>query len=232
MNGQELTFGVSGKLIMNALVMYDHQTDSLWSQFLGEAVDGPLEGEKLDFLSVQLTTWASWRDQHPDTMVLTRGSDTPFESYDPYSPYYSSNSAGIIGETNPDDRLLTKEFVVGLVSETAQRAYPFRYLSATAVLNDSFAGAPIVVTFDTEGGTTLVFDRSVGGRVLSFELIEERGDGQILMRDLETGSIWGSAAGEALSGPLAGERLRQIQSFVSFWFAWSDFHPDTELYVP
>jgi hypothetical protein len=27
--GQVLTFGVSGKLIMNAVVMYDHQTDSL-----------------------------------------------------------------------------------------------------------------------------------------------------------------------------------------------------------
>ena len=33
--GRELTFGVSGKLIMNALVLYDRQTDSLWSQFLG-----------------------------------------------------------------------------------------------------------------------------------------------------------------------------------------------------
>ena len=36
--GQELNFGVSGKLIMNALVMFDRQTETLWSQFLGEAV--------------------------------------------------------------------------------------------------------------------------------------------------------------------------------------------------
>ena len=43
-NCKEHTFGVSGKLIMNALVMYDHQTDSLWSQFLGEAVQGASGG--------------------------------------------------------------------------------------------------------------------------------------------------------------------------------------------
>ena len=36
---------MSGKLIMNALVMYDHQTDTLWSQFLGEGVKGPLIGK-------------------------------------------------------------------------------------------------------------------------------------------------------------------------------------------
>ena len=217
---------------MNALVMYDHQTDSLWSQFLSEAVDGPLKGEELEILPVQLTTWAAWSAQHPDTIVLDRGADTPFESFDPYSPYYASDSAGILGESNPDDRLLTKEFVVGLTSDTAQRAYPFRYLNDVPVLNDSFAGTPLVVTFDTEGGTTAVFDRSLGERVLVFELLEERGAGQLLMRDTETGSTWAGATGEALDGPLAGETLRHVESFVSFWFAWSDFHPDTELYVP
>ena len=39
---KELTFGVSGKLIRNVLVMYDRETESYWSQLLGEAVDGEL----------------------------------------------------------------------------------------------------------------------------------------------------------------------------------------------
>ena len=36
-----LTFGVDGSLIYNSLVMYDRETNSRWSQFLGRAVDGP-----------------------------------------------------------------------------------------------------------------------------------------------------------------------------------------------
>ena len=44
---QLLNFGVSGKLIMNAMVMYDRETDSLWSQFLGKAVDGSMKGRTL-----------------------------------------------------------------------------------------------------------------------------------------------------------------------------------------
>jgi len=65
--GQVLTFGVFGKLIMNAVVMYDHQTDTLWSQFLATAVDGPFAGTKMEHLSSQLTTWGAWLEQHPNT---------------------------------------------------------------------------------------------------------------------------------------------------------------------
>ena len=39
-NGQLLTFGVSGKLIMNGLVMFDRETGSLWAHINGQAVDG------------------------------------------------------------------------------------------------------------------------------------------------------------------------------------------------
>jgi hypothetical protein len=42
-----LTFGVWGKLLYNTLVMFDRQTDSLWSQLYGSAVDGPLTDQSL-----------------------------------------------------------------------------------------------------------------------------------------------------------------------------------------
>ena len=74
-NGQEHTFGVSGKLIMNALVMYDHQTRTLWSQFLGKGVRGELVGTPIDFLPVTQTTWPAWLDTYPDTLVLDKNGN-------------------------------------------------------------------------------------------------------------------------------------------------------------
>jgi hypothetical protein len=71
-NGEEHTFGVSGKLIMNALVMYDHQSNTLWSQFLRKGVRGELAGTELEVIPVTQTTWESWRDLHPDTLVLDK----------------------------------------------------------------------------------------------------------------------------------------------------------------
>lgn len=42
---------------MNALVMFDYQSVTLWSQFQGEAVKGDLKGTKLDFIPVTHTQW-------------------------------------------------------------------------------------------------------------------------------------------------------------------------------
>ena len=41
--GRPLTFGVSGKLWRDALVMFDRQTGSLWSQISGDAIRAELE---------------------------------------------------------------------------------------------------------------------------------------------------------------------------------------------
>ena len=65
-DGQEVSFGVSGKLIMNVLVMYDRETDSLWSQLLGQAVAGPMKGTKLEFIEALQTTWAAFTGEGLD----------------------------------------------------------------------------------------------------------------------------------------------------------------------
>ena len=224
--GQELTFGVSGKLIMNAVVLYDHQTDTLWSQFLTEAVEGPLDGTRLELLPAQLTTWERWSMEHPDTLLLDRSlSGGP--RVDPYYDYYLGSAAGIQGETNPDGRLPPKELVVGLDWGERARAYDFSSLLAASVVNDTYNDEAIVVVFDPDSALSAVYSRTpADGRVLTFE------PDQQAMRDVETGSTWSLLSGSARAGPLMGERLRQLRSFVSFWFAWSDFYPDTELYAP
>ena len=50
------------------------------------------------------------------------------------------------------------------------------------------------------------------------------------MEDRETGTTWDLLTGRATVGPLAGAGLERLPSHYSFWFAWSDFHPGTELY--
>ena len=225
-DGRELTFGVSGKLLMNSLVMYDRETGSLWSQFAGEAVYGPLDGTRIEIVASQLTPWSDWRRQYPDTLVLDK-QDFPLTE-DVYFGYYLSTSPGEIGQINRDDRLRTKEFVLGITGERSQRAYPIRVLRKVWIVNDTFEDDDIVVLISNGGATTAVYSRSAGGRALTFE----RADSQFEMVDRETGSVWNMATGVAVSGDLEGETLRRLPSFVAFWFAWTDYHPETELYEP
>src|SRR5262249_16913321 len=70
---QPFTFGSSGLLYRSNKLMYDRQTRSLWSQFSGRPVVGPLTGSgvELHLLPVMLTSWAQWRLLHPETRVLS-----------------------------------------------------------------------------------------------------------------------------------------------------------------
>ena len=221
-NDQVLEFGVSGKLIMNVLVMYDRQTDSLWSQLLGEAVQGEFKGQKLEFLPSWQTTWEDWKARHPDTLALVKGYRG---DRDPYDDYYDSYAAGVIGETFEDDRLGTKDFVVGVSLGDKAAAYPFRTLSEEPVVNDILDGVPILVIFDPQNASGVVFEREVAGRTLTF-----RPNGELQLRDEETGTSWDALTGEALAGELQGTSLERVKSTGSFWFGWKDFYPETEVY--
>jgi hypothetical protein len=223
-DGQELSFGVSGKLVRNVLVMYDRQTDSLWSQLLGEAIRGDLQGTKLEYLPSWHMTWGKWKELHPDTLALEKGFRG---SRDPYDSYYSSPSAGVIGETIRDDRLQTKEFVLGVELDEETKAYPFSSLSGMSLINDFVADRALLVLFDNETGSGQVFDRLVGDEILTFSRSEQ--DPAVLL-DAETGSSWDAFSGTALDGPLAGNNLEPIKSTSVFWFGWKDFHPDTLVY--
>ena len=220
----ELTFGVSGKLIMNALVMYDRQTETLWSQFLGQAVEGELAGETLGIVASQLVLWSVWKDEHPETLVL----DTKGGVFDQYANYYSAPNSGVMGSSNFDERLIGKQLVVGLVGEEGARAYAHADLADVGVLNDTFEGLDIVVAQDRFKGTTAVFDRTVDDRLLTFSEGPETRE----MTDEETGTVWSKLSGIAIAGELEGRRLKPVLYFNSFWFAWSDFYPNTEVFEP
>jgi hypothetical protein len=48
--GHRYTFGVSGLLYRQNLLLFDQETESLWSQLRGQAVAGPLAGTSLRLL--------------------------------------------------------------------------------------------------------------------------------------------------------------------------------------
>jgi hypothetical protein len=221
-DGEVLEFGVSGKLVMNVLVMYDRQTDSLWSQLLGTAIDGPLTGQDLTYLPAWQTTWGEWKTRHPETLALIKGYSGNF---DPYGSYYASGSAGVIGEAHRDDRLRTKQFVIGVETGGAAMAFPFGALSTNPVVNAEVGSLPVLVVFDPENASGIAFSRSVGGQTLTFEA-----DGSDRLVDLETQSSWERFSGTALEGALAGQQLERVKSTTSFWFGWKDFHPNTQVY--
>ncbi len=230
--GKELTFGVSGKLHFNSLIMYDHQTDSLWSHLVGSAVTGSLKVEKLKPIESMFTRWETWKRLYPGSKVLTTGRTSFFGSLrDPYESYYRSSDTGIIPTRLSDNRIYPKEFVLGLVIHDKAKAYPFSVLSRRPVVNDIFERVPLLVVFDKESTTGVTFRRKVKGQTLSFKKAEETGQEGFFVVDDATGSIWNGLTGQAIRGRLQGEKLKALPLTRSFWFGWVDHYPKTKIFL-
>lgn len=149
-DGRDLTFGVSGLLYNSDLLMYDRQTESLWSQIEGRAVSGPLKGTELELMPSQLTSWKAWLKKHPETRVLSR--DTGHRrNYDstPYGNYEESKTV-FFPVTERDDRYHPKAWVIGMTSGGQARAWPFKELEATGKekIRETFDGRSLVIHYD------------------------------------------------------------------------------------
>lgn len=225
--GRELTFGVSGYLLHNNLVMYDHQTDTLWSQLLGQGVRGAYSKRRLELLPAVLTTWEAWRTEHRDTRVISaeRLGQNSEQIVDPYAGYYASGVAGLTGETERDDRLPGKALVVGVVAGERARAYPLELVQTAGIINDELGPLSLLLVYDDTLQTVLLYQRRVGEQTLTFTRSPERD----ILRDRETGSLWNVRSGRAVTGPLAGAHLSRLTSPLVFWFAWSAIHPETDI---
>jgi len=156
-NNVELTFGVSGLLYKSNVLMYDRQTESLWSQVLSQAVTGRMSGSQLKVLPSSLTTWEQWSRQHPGTVVLSMetGYNRDY-SKDPYADYYQSRS-GLFGVFRG---LFAghegKEQVVGIILNGKPKAYSLESVRQQGETSDQHAGERIILRYDKITGTLTV----------------------------------------------------------------------------
>ncbi len=225
---QELTFGVSGYLYYNNLVMYDHRSNTLWSQVAGEGLRGAYRGKRLEVRPSQMTSWGEWKAAFPDTKILSAEQlgNRIEDVVDPYAGYYTSGSAGVTGWVNPNDLLSVKELVVGLVIGSEARAYPLTLIREVGLIQDELGGFPVVLVYDSGLGSAVVYRRDTAEGVLNF--VPGTTAGQI--QDEETGTVWGVRDGRAIKGEMAGSELIRLSAPLVYWFAWSDIHISSDVY--
>ena len=208
--------------------MWDEATGSAWSHLDGVALAGPLEGEQLRVLPLQTTTWEAWVAEHPGTTVPSIDTGRSYRRV-------SLGRAGISGTFRDtldgiDPRLPENELVIGVLAGDGAAAFPIE-AAAGAPMQGAVGGVPIVVLEDAGGIPSLAYHRALSdGRVLDFEHGPGAGSGEGIV-DVQTGSRW-SSAGLALEGELAGVQLTFVTSFLTEWYGWAAFHPETAIYDP
>ena len=203
--------------------MIDRETGSIWTHLDGKAIQGPLQGKRMTIVPLPQMTWEEWERSRPDTLVLS--PDTPFANRyrSVQIARYNQREAGF-----GDDRLASNALVIGVEVNGAFKGYPVHEVGKVGVVNDTLSGQPIVIVYDSAARSGLAFSRVVNGQVLEFYNNTNEG---LEIRDRATNSMW-EIQGIATEGSLTGMRLVFVSSFISEWYGWSGYHPETDIYEP
>ena len=190
-----------------------------------------LEGrnDPLPTVPTVMTSLRTWQRLYPDSPVWTRSIEWRDTFY-----LKMLARADVIDPSSPvmvyplqhelDQRLPMKSFVLGVVADGQSRTYPTLLIADQKVTNDQLGSTPLVIFCVDD--YMQVFDRRIVGATLTFE---KAGDEPGFV-DSKTGSEW-SATGRCITGEHSGTQLAAIPHYNKiFWFVWSDYFPNCEIY--
>ncbi len=215
--------------------MRDEETGTWWQQVSGKAIQGPMQGKRLNAVFCDELTFATWRQEHPEGRVLRPDEKvaSQYEAEDWESQYEKFR---VVTPVDPADTLKPRTLLVGIDINGTAKAYPVEALQKQQLILDEIGDSPIFVLIGEDQKSARAFERRLDGRTLEFFVVNEAnqrqlpGGGSRQLIDAETGSIW-DFTGRCQSGNLAGKQLTPIPVLKDYWFDWKIYHPKTSIYL-
>jgi hypothetical protein len=227
-DGSVTTFGVSGLLYNSNLIMYDRESCSYWGQMLGKCISGPKISRKIKSYPFLEINFKAFKKMFPDALVLDRNTSFNRNYFTNSYGGYASDHVIAFPVQNTDDRLFSKEKVLGIRLGRSAWAVRTNILEGKdmVVSNIIVENKRIVIIGHGVDGYLTGFDGNApDGTQLMFHKIEHNiSDPSIVMEDNE-GNQW-DIFGKCTSGPRMGQNLVHEDVYPGYWFAWSAFHPN------
>lgn len=124
------------------------------------------------------------------------------------------------------------EPVIFLDGSCGAFAFPYRILIWHEIVHHDHCGMPVAVTYCPLCNTSMVFDRKVGGSVLTFGTTGRLRHSDLVMYDHQTETFWQQFTGEALVGTYLGKKLATVPARIESWRLFREEFPDGQVQVP
>jgi hypothetical protein len=211
-----LVFGSSGLLYRSNKLMFDRETKSLWNQFTGEPVVGPLVQTdiKLKIRPNTITTWADWKAKHPNTKVLSleTGYARNYGSGVTYQAYFASPDLMFPAVVGDEKLVKRKDYIFGIRDVGAAKAWPIKAFVSQPVINDRVGLKNVVLIGDANTRTVRAYERDQG------ETFAQSEQGVLISKT----SDWVLNEDFLVSKDGKNKRSR-VPGHVAFWFAWDNY---------
>lgn len=208
--------------------MRDEETGSWWQQVTGEAIQGPLKGQRLRPVFHDELTFALWKREKPEGRVLR--PDEEIARAGKYAPAnWEERMVRVPVATSIalDKSLEPRTLVIGLTINGKSKAYPFEALAKQGLILDDVGGVPIFIVLGDDKRSVRAFERLVDGRKLEFFV--KPNASSLTLVDAETGSEWDFTGG-ATAGQSRGKQLKKVAILNDYWFDWMSYNPRTLVY--
>lgn len=208
--------------------MRDEETGSWWQQVTGEAIQGPLKGQRLRSVFHDELTFGLWKREKPAGRVLR--PDEQIAQAGKYAPANWEERMAKVPVTTSfplDKSLEPRTLVIGLNVNGVSKAYPLVALVKQSLILDEVGGVRFFIVVGDDQRSVRAYERVVDGRKLEFFV--KPNAASLTLVDAETGSEW-DFTGSAIAGPLNGKQLKKIAVLNDYWFDWQTYHPKTSVY--
>ena len=208
--------------------MRDEETGSWWQQVTGEAIQGPLKGQRLGPVDYDELTFGLWKEENPQGRVLR--PDDAIERAGDYAPADWEHRMAKVPVTTSltlDNALEARALVVGVKANGISRAYPFDALLKQSPIIDELGRVPIMIVMADDHKSVRGFERIVDGRQLEFFV--KPNVSPLRLVDAQTESEW-DFSGRAVAGPSTGKQLTRLAVLNDYWFDWKTYNRGTTLY--
>jgi hypothetical protein len=175
----------------------------------------------LCFIAVNPPLWLLW------TTVM------PFSFLWIFSLFNANPNLFIALQENNLDRKMgllypkETEMVGHVIASGEAICYPVQeMIMPRHIINDTFNGSPVLVSYCAACRSTMLYNPVVSGLRLNFEVIGVRRRNMII-RDLETGTIWQQGTGEAMYGQLKGAKMDFLYYQQMALIDWLQLYPNS-----
>src|SRR5690606_4612691 len=210
-NGQAERFRLVGMDHFNAM-FEDETTRSWWRQVNGEAITGPLLGQRLPEVPSSQLTLGMFFNSYPFGKVM-QADVASIANYDSLARFERGKSQSTLTRTDTlswED----KSWVVGVEIGTNARAYDWNQLKEERVIHDIFGRVPILI--------------ALAEASQSFSVLRRNAEHERYLIRHE--SLVGPHGAYDFFGRRNNGRLARIQAYQEFWQSWKSFRPNTDRY--
>ncbi|MEM7367326.1 MAG: DUF3179 domain-containing (seleno)protein [Bacteroidota bacterium] len=227
-------------------VIMQDQEGNAWDLF-GEAVSGPMKGERLLPLNSYMGYWFAFGAFFPGAEIYGQTDLPPHINPEPPSDNWLLPLSHVFAGTAKDAipsidspqyeefrpreyldtpyYLQEQDLIIGIKIHDHYLAYPHAILNWHEVVNDQIGELPFSLLYCPLTGTGMAWDRRIDGGITTFGVSGLLHNNNLMPYDRQTESYWSQMRGDCVNGRLTGMKAQHLSVVETSWDTWQQMFP-------